>query len=89
MASSVRNMKLTSVDDLFSSEESRQAERQQGEQVLTVPISEVYDFANNPYHVRQDAELMDMVESVMRLGVHTPCHCPSAKRRRIRAFIGA
>ena len=73
MASSVRNMKLTSVDDLFSSEESRQAERQQGEQVLTVPISEVYDFANNPYHVRQDAELMDMVESVMRLGVHTPC----------------
>ena len=73
MASSVRNMKLTSVDDLFSSEESRQAERQQGEQVLTVPISEVYEFANNPYHVRQDAELMDMVESVMRLGVHTPC----------------
>ena len=74
MASSVRNMKLTSVDDLFSSEESRQAERQQqGEQVLTVPISEVFDFANNPYHVRQDAELMDMVESVTRLGVHTPC----------------
>lgn len=74
MASSVRNMKLTSVDDLFSSEESRQAERQQqGEQILTVPISEVFDFANNPYHVRQDAELMDMVESVTRLGVHTPC----------------
>ena len=74
MASSVRNMKLTSVDDLFSSEESRQAERQQqGEQVLTVPIAEVFDFANNPYHVRQDAELMDMVESVTRLGVHTPC----------------
>ena len=70
----MRNMKLTSVDDLFSSEESRQAERQQqGEQVLTVPISEVFDFANNPYHVRQDAELMDMVESVTRLGVHTPC----------------
>lgn len=74
MASSVRNMKLTSVDDLFSTEETRQAEaRQQGEQILTVPISEVHDFANNPYRVRQDAELMDMVESVTRLGVHTPC----------------
>jgi ParB family chromosome partitioning protein len=74
MASSVRNRKLTSVDDLFSSEESRQAEKQQqGEQVLNVPISEVYDFANNPYHVRQDAELMDMVESIQRIGVHTPC----------------
>ena len=74
MASSVRNMKLTTVDDLFSTEETRQAEaRQQGEQILTVPISEVHDFANNPYRVRQDAELMDMVESVTRLGVHTPC----------------
>jgi len=74
VASSVRNRRLTSVDDLFSSEENRQAEkRQQGEQVLSVPISEVYDFANNPYHVRQDAELMDMVESIQRIGVHTPC----------------
>ena len=74
MASNVRKMKLTSVDDLFSSEESRQAEKQQqGEQVLSVPISEVYDFANNPYHVHKDAELMDMVESIQRIGVHTPC----------------
>ena len=74
MASSVRNMKLASVDDLFSTEESRQAEKQQqGEQVITVPISEVYGFENNPYHVREDAELMDMVESITRLGVHTPC----------------
>ena len=74
MASNVRNMKLTSVDDLFSSEKSRQAERQQqGEQVLSVPISEIYDFVKNPYHVRKDAELMDMVESIQRIGVHTPC----------------
>ena len=74
MASNMRNRKLTSVDDLFSSEESRQAEKQQqGEQVLIVSISEVYDFADNPYHVRQDAELMDMVESIQRIGVHTPC----------------
>lgn len=74
MASNVRNKKLTSVDDLFSSEESRQAEQQQqGEQVLSVPISEVYDFATNPYNVRKDAELMDMVESIQRIGVHTPC----------------
>lgn len=73
MASSVRNLKLTSVDDLFSTEESRQAERQQGELILTIPISEVHDFANNPYQVRQDAELLDMVESIRNIGVHTPC----------------
>lgn len=74
MASSVRNMRLASVDDLFSTEETRQAEaRQQGEQILTVPIAEVHDFENNPYQVRHDAELMDMAESIARLGVHTPC----------------
>ena len=74
MASSVRNMRLASVDDLFSTEETRQAEaRQQGEQVLTVPIAEVHDFENNPYQVRHDAELLDMAESIARLGVHTPC----------------
>lgn len=74
MASSVRNMRLTSLDDLFSTEETRQAERQKtGEQVLSVPIDQVHDFANNPYKVRQDAELMDMVDSITRLGVHTPC----------------
>lgn len=73
MATNVRNMKLTSVDDLFSTEETRQAERQQGEHVLIVPISEVHDFADNPYQVRHDDELMNMVESVINFGVHTPC----------------
>ena len=73
MASSVRNLKLASVDDLFSIEEMRQAERNKGESILTVPISEVHDFANNPYQVRQDAELMDMVDSIKNIGVHTPC----------------
>lgn len=74
MASSVRNMRLASVDDLFSTEETRQAEaRQQGEQILAVPIAEVHDFENNPYQVRHDAELLNMAESISRLGVHTPC----------------
>lgn len=73
MATNVRNLRLTSVDDLFSTEEMRQAERQQGESILTVPISDVHDFANNPYQVRQDNELMDMVESIKNIGVHTPC----------------
>ena len=73
MATSVRNLRLTTVDDLFSTEEMRQAEKRKGESVLTVPISEVHDFANNPYQVRQDNELMDMVESIKNIGVHTPC----------------
>lgn len=71
MAGSGRNIKLTSVDDLFSSEETRQEE--QAEKVINVPISQVFDFEKNPYHIRQDAELMEMVESIKLVGVHTPC----------------
>ncbi len=74
MAGNGRNIRLTSVDDLFSSEDSRRAEQQQqGEQVINVPISEIHDFAHNPYRVRKDAELMNMVESIQRIGVKTPC----------------
>ena len=71
MASNVRNIKLTSVDDLFSSEETRQAE--QSEKVINVPVSQVFDFAKNPYQVKQDNELMEMVQSIKQVGVHTPC----------------
>lgn len=71
MANNARNIKLTSVDDLFSSEETRQAE--QGEKVIQVPISKVFDFEKNPYHVKKDAELMEMVQSIRQVGVHTPC----------------
>ena len=79
MASGVRNMRLTSLDELFSSEETRQEEARKGEQVLSVPIDEVHDFVNNPYKVRHDAELMDMAESISRIGVHTPCIVRSRK----------
>lgn len=71
MASKGRNIKLTSVDDLFSSEESRQ--EAQAEKVIHVPISEVSDFEKNPYRVKQDNELMEMVQSIKQVGVHTPC----------------
>jgi len=71
MAGKGRNIKLTSVDDLFSSEESRQEE--QAEKVIHVPISKVFGFEKNPYRVKQDNELMEMVQSIKQVGVHTPC----------------
>ena len=87
MASSVRNMRLASVDDLFSTEETRQAEaRQQGEQILTVPIAEVHDFENNPYQVRHDAELLDMAESISRLGYTRPALPARAKTAGMNCY---
>lgn len=73
MASSVRNLRLTSVDDLFSTEETRQAEaQQQGEKVLTIPITKIDDFPDHPFHVVEDEAMQEMQESIKQYGVLTP-----------------
>lgn len=70
MASNVRNMKLTSLDDLFSTEESRaEAER---EHVQEIPIAEIDGFPEHPFHVDMDDAMREMVESIKRFGVLSP-----------------
>lgn len=70
MASNVRNMKLTSVDDLFSTEESRAEEEK--ERVQEIPIAEIDGFPDHPFHVDMDDAMSEMVESVKRFGVLSP-----------------
>lgn len=70
MASNVRSMKLTSLDDLFSTEESRaEAEK---EHVQEIPITEIDGFPDHPFHVDMDDTMRQMVESVKRFGVLSP-----------------
>ena len=70
MASNVRSMKLTSLDDLFSTEESRaEAEK---EHVQEIPITEIDGFPEHPFHVDMDDAMREMVESVKRFGVLSP-----------------
>ena len=70
MAESKRNIKLTSLDDLFSTEESRaEAEK---ERVQDIPISETDGFPDHPFHVDMDDAMSEMVESVKRFGVLSP-----------------
>ncbi len=70
MASNVRNMKLTSVDDLFSTEESRAEEEK--ERVQEIPIAEIDGFPDHPFHVEMDDAMREMAESVRRFGVLSP-----------------
>lgn len=66
----MRNMKLTSVDDLFSTEESRaEAEK---EHVQEIPITEIDGFPDHPFHVDMDDAMREMVESIKRFGVLSP-----------------
>ena len=64
------NASLSSYDDIFSTEESRQEE--QREQVQQIPIGELYLFKNHPFKVLDDDSMSDTVESVKQYGVLSP-----------------
>lgn len=63
-------LNLPSVDDLFSTQESR--DDVQREKVLDIPLSEIDDFPGHPFSVRMDEAMQNMVESVKKFGVLTP-----------------
>lgn len=70
MPKSSVNASLSSYDDFFSTEESRQEE--QREQVRQIPIGELFPFKNHPFKVLDDDSMSDTVESVKQYGVLSP-----------------
>ncbi|WP_407921078.1 ParB/RepB/Spo0J family partition protein [Acetivibrio mesophilus] len=64
------SIKLTSVDDLFSTEESRVDS--QREKVLDIPLSEISDFPNHPFKVKADEAMLEMADSIKQYGVLVP-----------------
>lgn len=62
--------KLTSVDDLFTTQAERDEEKL--ERVVEIPLDEISDFHNHPFKVKQDESMMEMVESVRQYGVLVP-----------------
>ena len=70
MAENKKSIKLTSLDDLFSTEESRtEADK---ERIQDIPIAEIDDFPDHPFHVDIDDAMREMAESVKRFGVLSP-----------------
>ena len=70
MKSSAKSINLTSLDDLFSTEESRAEES--CEKVVRIPLSELHPFPNHPFHVRDDEAMQNTVDSIREYGVLTP-----------------
>ena len=64
------NVSLKSFDDIFSTEESRQAEKL--EHVQQVPLSELHAFEGHPFRVVDDDEMQKVVDSVKEFGILTP-----------------
>ena len=70
MKSSAKNVKLASVDDLFSTEESRADD--QRKKVVEIPLSELHPFKDHPFKVKDDEAMMDTAESIRQYGVLVP-----------------
>ena len=70
MPKSDLNVALKGLDDIFSTEESRQ--EQQREQVQQIPIGELFPFKNHPFKVLDDESMQRTVESVEQYGVLSP-----------------
>ena len=64
------SIRLPSVDDLFKTDESRADDRR--EKVMEIPLSEINDFPNHPFHVKQDEAMQEMADSVKQYGILVP-----------------
>ena len=70
MPKSNANLALKGLDEMFSTEESRQEQKR--EQVQQIPIEELFPFKEHPFKVLDDEAMQRTVESVAQYGVLAP-----------------
>jgi len=67
---SAKNIKLASVDDLFSTEESRADENR--EKIVELPLTELFPFKDHPFKVIDNESMFETAESVKKYGILVP-----------------
>lgn len=70
MKSAAKNIQLASYDDLFKTDEERQADAQ--ERVQNLPLDKLEPFPNHPFKVIDDDKMRETVESIKERGVLIP-----------------
>ena len=70
MAKSNASEMLTSLDSLFTTQEQRDEAKRAS--VQDIPISQISDFPEHPFKVKQDEAMLEMAESVRQYGVLVP-----------------
>ena len=61
---------LPAYDSLFSTEEERQDERL--EKVISLPINNIKDFHDHPFHVELDEDMLKLIDSIKENGMLIP-----------------
>ena len=70
MADRKSDFALPTLDDLFSTQEERDDARL--EKIRDIPLDLIDDFPDHPFHVRDDEDMVQLVESIKTNGVLTP-----------------
>ena len=70
MAGRKSDFTLTRLDDLFTTQAQREEERLS--KIRDIPLELIDDFPDHPFKVRDDEDMMQLVESVKERGVITP-----------------
>ena len=70
MAGRKSDFTLPKFDDIFSTQEMRDDEKLA--KIRDIPIEQIDDFPEHPYKVRDDEDMMQLVESIKERGVITP-----------------
>ena len=66
----INDIRIPSYDDLFTNEEQRQEAKL--EKIMELPINETHEFKNHPFKVREDEQMLKLIESVTENGILLP-----------------
>lgn len=66
-----REIRLPSLDELFSSQKER--DEADLKKIYEIPLEEIDPFPDHPFKVRDDEDMLNLMESVRTKGVLTPC----------------
>ena len=70
MAGRKSDFTLTKLDDLFSTQEQRDEEKIS--KIRDIPLTEIDDFPDHPFKVRDDEDMAQLIESIKERAVITP-----------------
>lgn len=70
MKNSLPKINTSSLDELFTNEEQRQEAKL--EKIMELPISDIQEFKNHPFKVRQDEQMLKLIDSVIENGILVP-----------------
>ncbi len=79
-------IKLPSLDELFSSQQERDEAKLK--HIYEIPIDQIDPFPDHPFKVRDDDDMMNLIESIRAQGVLTPCMVRKKKDGRYELISG-